>query len=439
MKKIICLSLICTLFLTLTACSKEQADSTISPTDFTQEVTENGITVNTTYYTITLPILWKDQYRIIYSTNNDDSYSLRFIDQVSFENQGHSGHIFTLSLHPAMGETLQGFFYGAAEHYLGALHIPQKGLFTLSASFPTDVQFITQRAEIYNKMHDSFQTILNSLTPITENSVYYPVGFNTFEQRAKLTTHPQKGEEVVGKFMADVNVELTYLGIALEPLNFESFDYNYDYGFHVYITKNGGKTYYCIPFREDDGTLETVYKMLEYPKLEKIWTYEEPERKAYRNFLRGLAANTNDPDSLGYYVFHDLDNDGTQELLIDNNNVLTVYKYQGFHVNPLDSYDFQTGTNGFYYPNILKEDGTPYHQLFTRYTSGGQNHYGMLTLENNKLVHTPLWDENYSSLPDHPPITEHTKNKEFIEVSKKATMTFEFYSIKKYFLEIPSE
>lgn len=452
MKQFIAILVLTTILLGITGCSKESNPTptsamsnttsdvnTIDNITFTETLTKTGIMIETKHYSVTLPAIWNNEYAIEYSANQNGGYALRFKDKVSYEAQGFGGHIFTLSLDPAMGETLKGFYLGGKTQYCGGLHVDQTKLFTLSAHFPTDVQFISERAELYQTLHNTFQAVLDTFTPATNNSIYYPVGVETFEQRAKLTTHAEKGQEVIGKFTADENIELTYLGIALEPLTYDPIDDKDGYGFHVYIPKDGTKTYYCVPFEEIDGTLDMVYQMTDYPNIEKIWTYEAPERKAYRNFLRGLASSTKDPDSLGYYVFHDLDNDGTQELLIDNDCVLTIYKYQGNYVNPLDSYDFQTGTIGFYYPNLLKEDGTPYHQLFTRYTGGGQNHHGMLTLENNKLVHTPLWDENFASVPDYPPITEHTNNQELIEASKKATITFEFYSIKKYFVDLPKE
>ncbi len=433
MKRIVCLFLIIVFTFTLTACSKEQAGNTASPTDLTQQVTENGIVITTTYYSVTLPSLWKDQYDISYSSNVHGGYSLRFRDRVSFETQGFGGHIFTLELHPAMSETLLGFYHGGPDRYHGGLYVPDNQLFTLSSFFPTDVQFITERAEIYNKMQDTFQAVLNSVAPVLENSIYYPAGFDTFEQRARLTTHTEKGEDTIGKFMAETDLELEYVGIALDSLTYASHNSYNDYGFHVYLPKDGTKTYYCIPFRKDDGTLQTVCKMTQYPRLETIWNYKEPELIAYDAFLKGLASS--DSQSLGYYGMYDLNNDGAQELLISNDTILTVYSYQNKKVAKLDSLDYYTGTFGLY----ESYEAHPYNGLFTRSTGGGQNHYGILTLEDNKLVHTPLWNENYSSLPNTPPTAQHANDKNLIEASKNATLSFELFSIEKYYRWFPQD
>lgn len=450
MKQFISVLLLTALLLGTTGCAKEStpetntnvtpsqpattSDANSSTTEaFTETVTETGIVVTTKHYSVTLPSIWKDEYIIDYYSDESGGYSLRFKDKVSFETQGHSGHIFTIALDPAMGETLQEFFIGANDRYCGGLQVEGNKLFTLSTSFPTDVQFTSDRAEIYRTLYDTFQTVFDSFTPTTGN-LYYPVGFETFEQRARLTTHAEKGQKAINNFMADTNLELTYLGIALEPLTYQRFD-NYDHGFHIYIPNDGTKTYYCVPFNEIKGTLEMVYQMTEYPNLEQIWTYESQEDRAYNAFLRGLAKE----DSEALYNTYDIDQDGTKDLLVNWQTAITLYQYQQGRVVQVGSYDFETATFELRYGST-KEDGsltdtTPYPGLFTRTVGGGQNHYGILTLENGKLVHTPLWDENYSNLPDAPATTEHSTNKELIEASNQTHSTLKFYFIEDHFGE----
>lgn len=110
----------------------------------------------------------------------------------------------------------------------------------------------------------------------------------------------------------------------------------------------------------------------------------------YDAFLRNMAKE----NAKAMYSFYDMDQDGNNELLMQEQCVVTVYQYQNNRVVLLDSYDFVSATFELHYGNT-KEDGSitdtnPYPGVFTRTTGGGQNHYGILTLENGKLVHTPL-------------------------------------------------
>lgn len=436
MKKMICMALILTILLILPACKSTPATITsepsISPTDFVEQKTDQGVLVTTNYYSITLPNIWKNNYLIHYQKETD-GYTLRFIERVSYETQGFDGLIFSLSLTPAVGNKPTPFPHNTPYTYLGGLYVPNHGMFTLSSFFPTDVQFIPSQATIYNELKDSYQKIIDSLKVIYDDSYYYPAGANTFEQRAKLTTHSEKGEAIIRAYLTekDPDLQLEYLGIALDDFNYLSDYHTYSCSFHIYKPNNEEGIYYGVPFNESEGTVAKVCKMTKYPKMETIWHPQKQERIAYDSLIIGMITTTN--EDLGRFLPFDLDGDGIEELLINNNNILTVYGYQDRRVVKLDSYDYQTGTFEFYHTTIDEYEepifSEPLPGLFTRWVGGGQNHYGYLTLENGKLKHTPLWDENYASVPGQPPTTNHSQNEKLIKVSKLVHDRVSFFGI----------
>ncbi len=420
MKKMICLALILSIILIIPACKAKPTITTskpsTSPANVVEEVTDKGILVTTKYYSVLLPDVWKNNYQIEYRELNNDGYTLSFIEPVSKEQCG--GLIFDLTLVRPLE-----FPNNPLITYLGSLHAPNHGMFAIGSRLPTDVQFIEEKMETYLQMKDTYQEVIDSLEIVDDDGCFYPTGANTFEQRAKLTTHSEKGEAVIHTYLTEKepHLKLEYLGVALEDFQEKSSYMNNNgyYGYHIWVPKDQKGTYYGVPFKQQEGTLPVVCKMTQYPIMESIWHSEEPEVIAYRNFLTGMVT-TSDED-LGGYEELDLDLDGTKELLHNNNSILTVYGYQNRRVVKLDSFRYDTGTMAFYHtkPDPYEEPvyTDPLPGLFTRWVGGGQNHYGYLTLENGKLVNTLLWDENYSSLPDTPPTTNHTEDEKLIQAS----------------------
>lgn len=432
MKKSLCLFLTLTLLLTLSACKATPAETQtsvpFSKTNPTETITDNGIIVTTNYYSLLLPEVWKNNYQTEYREEQNGGYTLSFIEPVSKEQCG--GLVFSLTLTPATQ-----FFHSPISTYLGSIYVPNQGMFAVESRLPTDVQFIVEKMETYLQMKDTYQTVIDSLAVVHNGACYYPTGANTFEQRAKLTTHSEKGETVIHTYLTqkEPNLKLEYLGIGLDDFELTSsyLNNNGEYGYHIWVPQGKTGIYYGVPFTQQDGVLPVVCKMTRYPAMESIWHSQEPEFIAYSNFIEGMVATAT--EDLGGYLDFDLDADGTKELLINNNSLLTVYGFQNQRVIKLDSFNYQTGTMAFYYTKTDPYEEpvytTPLPGLFTRWVGGGQNHYGYLTLEKGKLIHTRLWDENYSSLPNTPPTTNHTQDEKLINASKLAYERMGFANI----------
>lgn len=432
MKKLICITLIFAILLIMPACKAKPtitaSKPSISPGNVVEEITDKGILVTTKYYSLLLPDVWKNNYQIECFELNNDGYTLSFIEPVSKEQCG--GLIFDLTLARPVE-----FPQNPLITYLGGLYSPNHGMFAIGSRLPTDVQFIEQKMETYLQMKDTYQQVIDSLEIVDHNGCFYPTGANTFEQRAKLTTHSEKGEAVIHTYLTEKEPQLNleYLGIAIEDFKEKSSYLNNNgyYGYHIWIPKGQKAIYYGVPFNQQEGILPIVCKMTQYPIMESIWHSEEPETIAYRNFIEGMLTTAN--EDLGGYLDFDLDLDGTKELLLNNNGVLTVYGLQNRRVVKLDSFRYDTGTMAFYHtkPDPYEEPvyNKPLPGLFTRWAGGGQNHYGYLTLEKGKLVNTLLWDENYSSLPGTPPTTNHTEDEKLIRASKIAYERIGFINI----------
>ena len=138
------------------------------------------------------------------------------------------------------------------------------------------------------------------------------------------------------------------------------------------------------------------------PNYKKITSYE--------NFLNDLK---NKQDDLYYYI-KDIDANNIDDLLVLENTKLSVYTYKK-SVELIGEQDFLTGTVRFF-----SSDNINYPGIFYYTVGGGVDHYGYMTIKNNKLQFEELWSEDYSGINgEKGKIIEISKNENLIKESKK--------------------
>ena len=114
---------------------------------------------------------------------------------------------------------------------------------------------------------------------------------------------------------------------------------------------------------------------------------EDSTQQAYRAFLEDLKHEQADL----YYSIKDIDGNGVDDLIVNQNTTLTVYTLDDT-VKQIDEHDFITGTARFFY-----SDDKNYPGIFYLTVGGGANHFGYMTIKDQKLVLEDLWEENYAS------------------------------------------
>ena len=131
----------------------------------------------------------------------------------------------------------------------------------------------------------------------------------------------------------------------------------------------------------------------------------------YTDILDDLKAKLSD----SYYFIKDIDEDNSPDLLVLNNTKLSVYSYEK-SARLIGEQDFLTGTVRFF-----SSDNSEYPGIFYFTVGGGVNHYGYMSIKNQKLFFEDLCEENYAS--ESTDNTENTKelsaDKELIEESKQ--------------------
>lgn len=140
----------------------------------------------------------------------------------------------------------------------------------------------------------------------------------------------------------------------------------------------------------------------------------------YTDFLDDLYKSKSSDDEIEY-VIRDLDNNAIPELIIAENGVahITVYTFSNTVVE-LGNHSFETGST-----RLLYSDTPSYPGIFVCYSSGGLDHYGYLTIKDNRLVYEELWNEDYSGISaelglNRKRIEELSSDKQLIEESRKA-------------------
>jgi hypothetical protein len=120
---------------------------------------------------------------------------------------------------------------------------------------------------------------------------------------------------------------------------------------------------------------------------------KEEGKVDYTTFLSDLYKNKSSNEELDYSI-KDLDNSGIPELIIAKNGVsnISVYTFNDTVVE-VGNHNFETGTTRLFYT-----DNSSYPGIFSYSVGGGLDHYGYITIKDNKLMYEELWNEDYSGI-----------------------------------------
>ena len=149
--------------------SNETSSDTTSPDATSSNITSanttspdassnSDITIDTEYYTLSLPNSWKGNYSYEISNGENGVYDLSF-----YENKSHKsiegGWLFSIIL---LTEN-EDYTYYPSYGVLGSIEVKNTGSYNLIAIYPTDVQFTREAAKTYNEMFDSVAGILKTI------------------------------------------------------------------------------------------------------------------------------------------------------------------------------------------------------------------------------------------------------------------------------------
>jgi|GEM_PF-1211795 len=140
----------------------------------------------------------------------------------------------------------------------------------------------------------------------------------------------------------------------------------------------------------------TILAILLFNGCSKIESAMNQEEKVdYTAFLSHLYRDKSLDGEIEYDI-RDLDNNSIPELIIARNGVnnITVYSFTDSIIE-VGNYNFETGTT-----RLFNSDNSLYPGIFSYYSGGGLNHYGYLTIKDNKLVYEELWNEDYSGISE---------------------------------------
>ena len=112
-------------------------------------------------------------------------------------------------------------------------------------------------------------------------------------------------------------------------------------------------------------------------------------RAAYMDFLPQLYSPGGGVQA---FALKDLDNDGVCELIVNQDLDVAVYYYDSA-VNLAGNRFFGTATTRFLFSN-----NPDYSGIFTFNLGGGIEHYGYMTVKDNRLVWQELWNLDYSGV-----------------------------------------
>ena len=134
-----------------------------------------------------------------------------------------------------------------------------------------------------------------------------------------------------------------------------------------------------------------------------------PVTQVYTNFLNNY---TNNAELL--YFIKDIDNNGTEELIIHQNTGIEIYTH-GDSVKKVGTHDFITGTVQFYHINNKKYPGIVFVTI-----GGGKEHFGYIAITNGVLTFQQIFDNDFAMISGKKEDVFYTDNEELIALSKKA-------------------
>ena len=114
-----------------------------------------GYSVSCDAFEVKLPNYWR-QYAVV----DDQAAKIYFYDKVS-QNAGYPGFMFGFWI---WTETDWSYTELPGYRYLGTVTHPGGETFSLIVYYPTDVQFVWENAQLYNKMCAEEERIIATLT-----------------------------------------------------------------------------------------------------------------------------------------------------------------------------------------------------------------------------------------------------------------------------------
>lgn len=164
-------------------------------------------------------------------------------------------------------------------------------------------------------------------------------------------------------------------------------------------------------------TILTILLFSGCGKTERV--LKEDGKVDYTTFLSGLYENKSSNEELDFSI-KDLDHNGIFELIIAKNGVnnIAVYTFNNTVVE-VGNINFATGTTRLFFT-----DNSSYPGMFYYYAGGGLDHYGYITIKDNKLMREELWNEDYSGISkelgiSRKRIEEISADKQLINESRK--------------------
>lgn len=156
MKKFLLLALSMLLLFSLLGCNNEKSNETSN--DTSNGESDELYTVDTEYYTISVPFSWKSDAHYEIVEGEGSAYTLTFYDKAS-RDSGNGGELFSIVLLTEYED------YSEITHHkaLGSLEISQIGSYNIVVTYPSEAQYSDQTAEKYNEMKGKVDQILDSI------------------------------------------------------------------------------------------------------------------------------------------------------------------------------------------------------------------------------------------------------------------------------------
>lgn len=141
-------------------------------------------------------------------------------------------------------------------------------------------------------------------------------------------------------------------------------------------------------------------------------------RNAYLARLKEIDEANKSSDPL-YYFMKDIDRNGVPELFIITcePHQMDIYTYKD-HVQSIRTYCLTGNTR------LLYSEDPAFPGVFTFQVGGGLEHYGYMTIQDDRFTETELWNEDYSGISkelgkERERIEELSSDKQLIEESRK--------------------
>ena len=132
----------------------------------TADESGDGVVVSNSMYSVKLPSDWEENVYIDQGSSDPYIEFMLFAEKNDYEN-GTGGTLFEIALFQ------EDYSYLPSTEDLGTITSDETGeSWQIVAMFPTDVQFIEENSELYNRMFDQIEDILATITPADGYTIY---------------------------------------------------------------------------------------------------------------------------------------------------------------------------------------------------------------------------------------------------------------------------